>query len=433
MVANVIHARNPTFGGEGSPDSSTSLRSTTANRMPVSPPGEYEVVSHMTSTRGSITTSLRNKYETIENEGPPEYSHLQHSHGGSLKRNFSTNSTGTGTMSTSNNRERLSKTSSLTGYKQELMFDSPEYMTVGLGKSNPTSSSQIEVDMSMDNTLGYSHINHEALEGKKATELEDDDSEAYPQVPSVFTQAANKPDMHQTNHQISLESRTTMAAHPSARRHHSATVNGVSGEDAVYTSIDPTGIKERNSYSFSIVSTDDQYVSEQGHVYHVLERSDELRGNPSSTANSNSSSPKFRIQDGDNRDKNTSGTVPPYCLVTKSPKQTRSKPKEAERNDKHSDSSQNSSEGATNESRAIPPYSQVDKSKKIKNRQPNSEDEEPENEENEHHYHILEQVDGQDSPDTHHYHVLEQSIDEKIEPTYEEEGGPIYHTIDHKA
>ena len=421
---NVIHAQNPTFDGERSLDSNTPPRTTTASQMPLTSMGEYEVVSDVTVTRDSIRASLRNQYETIENEGPLEYSHLQHSHRGSLKRKISSNSTGSGTLSASINRERLSKTSSLTGCKKtEPLFDSPDYMTVGVGGSKQTNSTQAEVDVKVD-VLGYSHINHDALKGTEGVEPGNPDGEVYTQVPRVFMEATNKLSTHRSNRQMSLEGPTTREAHPTAHRQHSATVNGTRS-DAAYTSIDPTGVEEDNLYSFSIVSTDDQYVSEQGHVYHVLERSDEHQQKRTAAGSLKSGSPKFCIQNGGTNDKNTGGTIPPYGQVTKSPKQAQSRHIEKiKQNDGHSD---DSSEETNNNCQKIPPYSQVDKSKKTTNTQPKVEEDEPRNG-NTHHYHILEE---QDSPDTHHYHVLEHSADEKIETLCEEEGGPIYHIIDH--
>ena len=75
----------------------------------------------------------------------------------------------------------------------------------------------------------------------------------------------------------------------------------------------------------------------------------------------------------------------------------------------------NVQEGSSTESshKVIPPYSQVDKSKK-KNRQ------------------VQTQLDAQDGQETHHYHILEQNTEDKIEEPCGEKGGPIYHIIDHE-
>ena len=474
-LTNVIHSQNTTFGGEGSPESSTSLR--TSVQIPLSPPGVYEDVNNLMSARG-----LRNQYETIDNQGLPEYSHLQHAHGGSLQRNFSARSTRTlpPPVPPSNNRGKLSATLSWSGHKTKPLVDEPNYTPTRVDESK--SPKNIVAASSVVQATGYSHINHEALQSTEVLEPQGPDSDGYHQLPSVFTIEAKKLNEPQPKEHVGSDrqnSHTTTAAHHSVERHNSASANDVSS--GAYTLIDPSKVEERNLYAVSILSTDDRYVSEQGHVYQVLERSDEHREKTSSLSSSNGGAPTFQIlEKGVTKDKHTSGTIPPYGQVTRSPKQAQRKQKEMEQNDQCNSSqdssegamddgtrmippysqvdkskkiknrpsqieqqSSDASEGATNEiSHKIPPYSQVDKSKKIKNRQAEIEEQ---NSDDTHVYHVLEQSDGQesqntnhyhvleqDSNDAHHYHVLEQDTNGFIEQPCGMDGGPIYHIIDHE-
>ena len=435
-----VHTHNPLFGGEQSPDSSTSPKTAIAVQVPLSPPGEYEDMEEVKASRDSIRAAQRHQYETVENEEPPEYSHLEHVHGGSQRHRFSTVSATS--TSTFNRQAKVSVSST------EPLFDSPDYVSIGLGGSKSTSSQAEATTANVDTE--YSHIDHKALQSADIAEREEGpDSEGYHLLPSMFTGAGNEVISHQPSSQIGSGRQNkdaTPAAPPSAHRHNSTTANGATGNS--YTSIDPTNVKERNSYTQSIVSTDDQYISEQGHVYHTLEQSDEHR-RKKSCSSSTGGSPKFRIQEeASTEEGNKKGTIPPYCQVTKSPKCAASEQRKVEREDDHDQQqmdSENASEGKTESdgSRKIPPYSQVDKSKK-KNRRPQfDEQDEQDKPEDAHHYHILEQgnksieepfVEGgpiyHEPADTHHYHILEQGNESTEEPLVE--GGPIYHTVDHK-
>ncbi len=44
-------------------------------------------------------------------------------------------------------------------------------------------------------------------------------------------------------------------------------------ESHAYTPVIPTEQRGDNNYTFAIVSTEEKYISEQGHLYHVLESS----------------------------------------------------------------------------------------------------------------------------------------------------------------
>ena len=412
---NVIHAHNAAFGGDQSPDSKTSSSRSALH----SAPGEYEEVGIVKATRDSIKSTQRHQYELVESGEQSEYSHLQHAHGGSQKRKFSTNSTGTAPPpplpSTSNSQGKVSITSSLSlsGHQPGPIFDSLEYMTIELDGSKSTKTQpQTGEDLNVD--AGYSHINHKALKGMDTTQTEgpDQDSDGYHQLPSVFTEAANNHIKGQPSGPERQNSHITKT-HPPAHRHNSATT-----ASDPYTPIESANVMKRNAYSFSIVSTDEQYVSERGHVYHLLERSDEHQQSRSCPG-SNEGSPKFRIQEEDSaKDRSDSSSIPPYSQVNKSPKQASNEQKDTEQSNQSEDQSDCSSPqgSSTDDSRkVIPPYSQVDKSKK-KNRRPQAQ---------------LDH-DAQDSQETHHYHVLEQNSNEKIEEPCGEKGGPIYHMIDHE-
>ncbi len=56
-------------------------------------------------------------------------------------------------------------------------------------------------------------------------------------------------------------------------------------ESHTYTPVIPTNSKEDNNYTFAIVNTEEKYVSEQGHLYHVLESSMQSEGEGSVTPN----------------------------------------------------------------------------------------------------------------------------------------------------
>lgn len=403
----MIHARNATFGGDHSPDSKTSSSRSALH----SPPGEYEEVGTVKTTRDSIKAAQRHQYEMVESGEQSEYSHLQHAHGGSRK--FSTNSTGTAPLpSTLHSRGKVSITSSLSlsGHQPEPIFDSPEYMTIELEGSKSTKTRPETGEGVINADTGYSHIKHEELKGMDTTgetEGPDLDSEGYHQLPSVFSGAAKQ----QLDGEISPEQRQNSHitnTHPPAHRHKSATL-----ASEPYTPTESANVMKRNAYSFSIVSTDEQYVNEHGHIYHLLERSDEHQQNRS-IPGSNEGSLKFHIQEDDSvKDRKESNSIPPYSQVNKSSNQDSSKQKEIENNEEQSDSI--SLQGSSTESsrKVIPPYSQVDKSKK-KNRQPQA------------------QLDTQLNQETHHYHVLEQNSEDKIEASSGEKGGPIYHIIDHE-
>ena len=408
IPVNVIHAHNATFGGDHSPDSKTSTSSRSALQ---SPPGEYEEVSIVKQTRDSIKSAQRHQYELVESGDQSEYSHLQHAHGGSRK--FSTNSTGTAPLSSvSQNRGKVSITSSLSlsGRQPEPIFDSPEYATIELNRSK---SSKIQLPETGEGVInedpGYSHINREAVTDRVA-DLEGpdpaaDDSEGYHQLPSVFTgQQPNRPSEISPEQ---TENSHITNSHPSARRHKSATIATSRGP---YTPVETTSVMKRNAYSFTIVSTDEQYVSERGHTYHLLERSDERQQNQS-IPGSKEGSPIFRIQEDDSAEnKEESSSLPPYSQVNDLPEQDSNKQKENEIGEEQSDSSTETSR------KVIPPYSQVDKSKK-KNRKPQEQ---------------LDSHDSQVNQETHHYHILEQNSEDKIEKPCGEKGGPIYHIIDHE-
>jgi hypothetical protein len=139
---------------------------------------------------------------------------------------------------------------------------------------------------------------------------------------------------------------------------------------------------KRNTYSFTIVSTDEQYVSERGHMYHLLERSDEHQHNQS-IPHSKEGSPKSCIQEDDTmEERKESSSIPPYSNIIMSPEQDSNKQKETEKHEERRDSSSLPMESSH---KVIPPYSQVDKSKK-KNRQPQV------------------QPDTQLNQETHHFH-----------------------------
>ena len=402
---NVVHAHNPTFGGEGSPGSRGSPRTTNTIQVSLSSTGEYEDVTAVMDTRGSLKASQRHQYDLVESEEPPEYSHLQHAHGGSLKLKISTNSSETLPSSSYNSRERSSLVLSTGGHKQlQPLFDNPEYMSIGERGSRQTQTLPRAVNVG-EGLTGYGRINR-----TNSSELNYPTSEDYRQLPSVFTEGANNLITRQQGRQISLErwnNRTTMASHPPAHRHHSATVDGTG---STYASIDPNTVKKRNTYSFSIVSTDDRYVSERGHVYHVLEQTDKQRQN-SFASDQGTSSPRFRIQEeGVKKGRDTGGRLPSYSNVIKSSKQAQEKQnEEIEMDDVHLRGSPvlDSVEGNEDGYREIPAYSQVDKSKKKNKMHPQVEELDLQ-ESDTHHYHVLEHSNPVNI-DTHHYHVLEES------------------------
>ena len=101
-----------------------------------------------------------------------------------------------------------------------------------------------------------------------------------------------------------------------------------------------------------------------------------------------------------------------YSQENESPEQDSDKQKETE---EQSDSGSIQESSTETSRKVIPPYSQVDKSKK-KNRKPQA------------------QLDHDSQVDqkTHHYHILEQNSEDKIEEPCGEKGGPIYHIIDHE-
>ena len=404
---NVIHAHNATFGGDHSPGSKTSLSRSTFH----SPPGEYEEVSTVKAARDSIKAAQRHQYQMVESGEESEYSHLQHAHGGSRK--FSTNSTGTArspSMPQSRGKTSITSSLSLSGHQPGPIFDSPEYMTIG---SKSTEAQPETGERIINGDTGYSHINPQALKGMDTTSGEAEgpdlaDSESYHQLPSAFTGLAEQ----QPRGEIAPEQRQnsrTPHTHPPAHRHKSATL-----ASEPYTPIETANVKKRNTYSFTIVSTDEQYVSERGHTYHLLERSDEHQRNRS-PPDSNEGSPKFRIAEDDSTEESKeSSSIPPYSHVDKLPEQDSNKQKEeTDKSKEQSDSSSLQESSMESSRKVIPPYSQVDKSKK-KNRQPQA------------------QLDTQLNPETHHYHTLERNSEDKTEKLSGEKGGPIYHVIDHE-
>jgi hypothetical protein len=301
---------------------------------------------------------------------------------------------------------------SLSGHHPEPIFDSPEYATIELNGSKSTKTRPETGEGVINQDAGYSHINNEALTEDTTGEAEgtDLDSEGYHQLPSVFTGVAKQ---HvEPNSEISPkegEKSHTTNSHPSARRHKSATLASGHGP---YTPIETTNVMKRNAYSFTIVSTDEQYVSERGHTYHLLERSDEHQQNRS-IPGSNEGSPIFRIQEDDStKDGEDSSSIPPHGQVNESPEQDHSD-KQKESSEDQSDSSSLQESSTETSRKVIPPYSQVDKSKK-KNRQPQV------------------QLDAQLNQETHHYHILEHNSEDKTEKPSGEKGGPIYHAIDHE-
>ena len=404
-ITNVIHAQNPAFDGNGSPDSKGSPRTTNTIQVSLSSTGEYEYVTTEMATRGSVKASQRHQYDQVESEELAEYSHLQHAHGGSQKRKFSITSNGTRTLPSSyNNRERTSSSMPRNGGSHpQPIFDGPEYMSIDDHNAKRTHTLPKAATVGEDSVaLGYSRINHGSVKGTNSVnELRDVAGEDYHQLPSVFSDGANNLVMNQQGHGNSPEgwnNGTTMASHPSAHRHNSATVNGTVNE---YASIDPKGVKKRNAYSFSITSTDDFYISERGHLYHVLERTDKEQ---QKSFGYNGKRPRFRIQEnGSRKGKNTGDAGPAYSNVIRSSKQSQEKQnEEIERKDRSEDPILEH----TGDSRMIPVYSQVDKSKKMKN-QPQVEERDLQDSDN-HHYHVLEHSEPTDSHDTHHYHIPER-------------------------
>ena len=374
-------AHNATFGRDHSPDSKTPSSRSALH----TPPPEYEEVSTVKATKDSTRAAQRHQYEMVESSEQSEYSHLQHAHGGSRK--FSTNSTGTApSPSMLQNRGKISVTSSLSlsGHQPEPIFDSPEYMTTELDGSKSMNTWPETGEGVINTDTQYSHLNHEALKSTETTtreaEAPDLDSEGYHQLPSVFIGEAKQ----QPNGEISPEQRQnshTTNTHPPAHRHKSATL-----ASEPYTPVESTNIMKRNAYSFTIVSTDEQYVSERGHMYHLLERSDEYQKNRSNPDTNNEGSPKFHIQEDDStKDRKDSSSISPYTQVNKSPEQDSNKQKENEKSEEQSDSSSLQGSNMESSRKVIPPYSQVDKSKK-KNRQPQA------------------QLETQLKQETHHYH-----------------------------
>ena len=370
----VIHAHNATFGADDSPGSKTSSSRSAFH----SPPGEYGQLTPVKTTRDLIKVAQRHKYEMVESGEESEYSHLQHSHGGSRK--FSTNSAGTApspSMPQSRGKVSITSSLSLSGHQPGPIFDSPEYMTVG-SKSTKDWPETGEGVIHADNE--YSHINPEALKSSETRSREaegsDLDREGYHQLPSVFIGVAKQ----RPNDEINPEQRQnihTTNAHPPAHRHKSATL-----ASEPYTPIETANVKKRNTYSFAIVSTEEQYVSERGHTYHLLERSDEHQ-QYRSPPDSNEGSLKFHMEE----DRKESSSIPPYSQVSKSDSDEQ---KETDKNKEQSDSSSLQESSMESSRKVIPPYSQVDKSKK-KNRQPQA------------------QLDAQLNPETHHYHQSRQT------------------------
>jgi hypothetical protein len=351
-----------TLNADHSPNGKTSL-----DLARSAPYGDYEEIS---TVEDSTKAAQRNQYETVESGDQSEYSHLQHSHGGSRK--FRTNSTGTApSPSMTQNRGKVSITSSLSlsGHHPEPIFDGPEYETIDSKLTNTLSKTGEGGVINEDPE--YSHINCEALTSTDTTTRESEDpdldSEGYHQLlPSVLTGVAKQ--QPKFNSETSPEERQnspTTNSHPPARRHKSASGHGP------YTPVETTNVMKRNTYSFTIVSTDEQYVSERGHMYHLLERSDEHQQNRS-IPHSKEGSPKFCIQENNSMEDGKES----------SSEQDSNKQKETEKCEEQSDSSplQESSMESSH-----PPYSQVDKSKK-KNRQPQV------------------QLDAQLNQEIHHFH-----------------------------
>ena len=394
---------NANFGGDHSPNSKTSSSGSALH----SPPGDYEDVSTVKQTRDSIK---RHQYEMVESGEQSEYSHLQHAHGGSRK--FSTNSTGTAPPPSMSQNRSITSSLSLSGHHQpEPVFNSPEYMTIELNGSKSTKIQPETGEGVINADTGYSHINHEVLKTRETTTRETDlgpdlDSEGYHLLPSVFTGVEPNRD----NSSEQRQSSHTKHTHPQAHRHKSATL-----ASQPYTPIESTNVMKRNAYSFTIVSTDEEYVSERGHVYHLLERSDVHQQNHSIPNSSDSEgTAKFCIQeDGDASDGIESSSIPPYSQVNKSSKQESDNQKDIEESEEQNNSSLLQESSPESSRKVLPPYSQVDKSKK-KNRQPQA------------------QLDTQLNPETHHYHILEQSSEDKTEKLSDEKGGPIYHVINHE-
>ena len=320
----------------------------------------------MTSTRDTIrATEIGHHYEMVESGEQSEYSHLQHTHGGSLRVKFGANSTGTAIAPSAShqNRNKLFATKSLSltrQYQPKPLFDSPEYMAIEMNGSDSIKPYP-QTGEGFDDDTEYSRINHEMLTSTREVEGNDLNSEGYHQLPSVFIEAAKQ----QPGGLISTSDRPSTSltnTHPLVNRHKSA-----NSESDPYTPIKSTEAAKRNTYSFSIVSTDEQYVSERGHVYHLLERSHEHRQNrrsPSST----DGGPKFSIREDDStNDRKNSDSIPPYSQVNKpKKKEALDEWKGTEQSDQSGSNSPNSDASSR---KVIPVYSQVDKSKK-KNRRP---------------------------------------------------------------
>ena len=180
------------------------------------------------------------------------------------------------------------------------------------------------------------------------------------------------------------------------------TGEGVTNADSGYSHINGEDIptESTNDVKFPMMSTGEQYVSELGHIYHLLERSRQNR----STPDSNEGSPNFQIIEDDSvKDRKESDSILPYSVVNGSPNQDSNKQKKTENNEDHSDSSSLQDSSMESSHKVIPLYSQVDKSKK-KNRQ-------------------LDQFDHQETQ------VIEQKSVDKIDS---EKEGLTYHTIDHE-
>lgn len=192
---------------------------------------------------------MQRSYSPYENvvteEDPPEYSRLEHS--GSLKcRNRPSTSSMPSVQASPRGRNV-----SIGGWSGPYppVFDDPTYVF----SNDPPLPSHKNVFKSMSANTNtreekYSHLDLELSSKVGRTSIKSSNSDSYHQPVSAFVG------------QMPPRRIVRRKSYDTGRTHE-------------YTPIKPSRPKRKSDYTFPIVATEEKYISEQGHLYHVLEAS----------------------------------------------------------------------------------------------------------------------------------------------------------------
>ena len=237
---------------------------------------------------------LREQYEEVDLVDPPEYSRLERSV--SVKN--------PSTSSTPDPHILLEIKNSITQEPRERIFDDPKYTLIESFPSRPdvpvhilkstsfeennleTSNPSMDICSSEYSRLEYS-VNSKEIPSSSFPDLDSSPQSNTPAIEGVFddskyTFVGPRPHMPvqlsksapQDVHDYSETAEVFDKSHPmDVKNNRKFSYDSSTGSPHTHTQVLPKQSRKEKDNTFQIASTEDEYISEKGHIYHILENS----------------------------------------------------------------------------------------------------------------------------------------------------------------